>query len=292
MLKGIWVPTVTPFKHDKIDWGTWEYLLEELGKTEINGYVIAGSTGEGIKLLDYELEELIKTAIPVANKFNKKIITGLSPHSLKGAKYQIEKLSHLEIDAFLVLTPFYYGVSENQKELTDFYIELAEFSPRPILVYNMPKYTGFEVLPAVIQSLCQHPNIIGIKYSGNNMDTLMNYHQVSDESFTVISGNGTVFPDFFSKGGESAILAIAHILPEACLDIYKGRRNLNRLEETISFVKESNQLIVSGAGVEGIKHILSKIYQTEIQCRIPFKTSDTSKLNALNDWYEKNKIKL
>lgn len=288
MWEGIWIPLITPFRQNQVDYALFERFIQYFSSREISGFVVGGSTGEGIKLLDSELKELTQIAL----QSSKKVVVGLSPASLVQAKYQVEKFASLPVEAFLVLTPFYYGVSESQKELITFYSELAEFSPKPILVYNMPKYTHIELLPEIIAELAQFPGIMGIKYSGNNAEALKKFLTVTQPPFEIISGNGNVFPEFFRFGGKSAILAIANILPESCLRIYCNRENLSRVEEDIALVQESNRFIVGSHGVEGIKFVLNKIHGIEMTCRVPCKKLTDHSIDQLEQWLEKNKANI
>lgn len=291
-MKGIWVPVITPFRKERIDWAFYEHHLNFLKKTSIKGIVIAGSTGEGIKLLRNELRELISFSHKLISDSGKKIIVGLSPASLFQAQDEIQSLSDLPVDAFLVLTPFYYPPSASQNEFVEFYLKLAEFSETPIIIYNMPKYTHFEIQPDVISALCHHPNLIGIKYSGNDPELLIKLKNISGDRFEVIAGNGTVFPGFFKKGGESAILAIANILPRECVEIYQNRNNIHRIDETIQLVTQSNSLIVGKYGVPGIKYILQMRYGLPVELRSPYPALSETALQELESWYSENNIKI
>lgn len=289
---GIYIPTITPFKNERVDWNVNENYLHFMCKKKINGLVVAGSTGEGIKLSLYEEIELLKQTYQIANSYGKKIIAGISPASLTQAKEMIDKLYFSGLEGFLVLTPFYYGVSTSQSELYDFYIELAEFSPAPIWIYNMPKYTHFEIDEKIVLSLSQHENIMGIKYSGNNLSLLLNLIKICDEQFEVISGNGSVFPEFFKKGGNRAILAIANVMPDLAIKIYKEKDRLDRIQEDVEKIKNANSLIVGKYGVEGLKYILSKILLMELGLRKPFKALSAIARKELDAWYDTYQVEI
>jgi 4-hydroxy-2-oxoglutarate aldolase len=288
LLEGIWVPIVTPFIHDQIMWNIYEQHLNHLLKKRIQGIVVGGSTGEGIKLLDYEMKELIAMTSQAAANSGKKVIVGIAPSSTRQALHSIELFSSPSVAAFLVLTPFYFPLSDNQIELIDFYLQIAEFSEIPVIIYNMPRFTHFEINPDVVTELSVHPNILGIKYSGNQLKFLLQLTKRVHNGFKVISGNGTIFPDFFKEGGDSAILAIANILPESCVDIYKNRMNIDRHREEIEFVTDSNTLIVNQHGIEGIKYILSKILNQNMDLRSPYRRLEPEAIHKLDEWYKKH----
>src|SRR5213075_1976980 len=123
-------------------------------------------------------------------------------------------------DAVLVITANFYRSAISQAALIDYYLAVADAAKIPVLLYSMPDLTGITIEPETAARLCQHPNIIGMKDSSNDVERFSRTVQLVDEDFAMMIGNGTVFADALRAGARGGILAVGCCAPEICLEIY------------------------------------------------------------------------
>jgi len=166
LLNGIFPPVTTPFYPDgKVYYKKLEANIEHYSKTPIGGIVIQGSTGEAILLSDEEKREVLKTAIEAAAA-EKVMIAGCGIESAIETLRLIEYAAEVGYDLAMVRTPHYYRGQMNRPEnMLAFYRTVADRSPLPIVIYNFPQATGYDIPAELVVELSEHPNIVSIKES-------------------------------------------------------------------------------------------------------------------------------
>ncbi|MHB1417780.1 MAG: dihydrodipicolinate synthase family protein, partial [Chloroflexota bacterium] len=164
-LDGIYPPIPTPFD------GAGEVALDKLranlerwNRTGIAGYVVLGSNGEFVLLNEKEKLEVIATVREraAAGKF---VLAGTGCEGTGETIKLAKKAAEVGADAAVIITPSYYKGSMNAAALTYHYEKIADSSPIPVILYNMPANTGVDMSADVVAKLAQHPNIIGLKDS-------------------------------------------------------------------------------------------------------------------------------
>ncbi|MBV8478394.1 MAG: dihydrodipicolinate synthase family protein [Acidobacteria bacterium] len=169
-LQGIFPPITTPFFPD----GTvyvkkLERNVEHYSKTPIAGIVVLGSTGEAILLSDEERREVLKTAISAAAP-HKVMIAGTGVESAAETLRLTEYAATLGYDVAMVRTPHYYRSQMKPKNMLAFYRFVADRSPLPVIIYNFPQATAYDIPAELVLELAEHPNLIGIKESSGDVE--------------------------------------------------------------------------------------------------------------------------
>lgn len=170
LLHGIFPPITTPFYPDgKLYHKKLEHNVERYSRSPIAGLVVMGSTGEAILLSDDERREVLKVAREAAAP-EKVLVAGTGIESAAETLRLTEYAASLGYDVAMVRTPHYYkGQMKPANELA-FYRFVADRSPLPIVIYNFPQATGYDIPAEVVIELAEHPNLIGIKESSGNLD--------------------------------------------------------------------------------------------------------------------------
>jgi dihydrodipicolinate synthase/N-acetylneuraminate lyase len=170
LLHGIFPPITTPFYPDgEVYYKKLEANVEHYSRTPVAGIVVQGSTGEAILLSDQERRDVLKSAIAAAAP-NKVMIAGTGIESARETLALAEYAAELGYDAAMVRTPHYYKKQMLPANLLAFYRTVADRSALPILIYNFPQATGYDIPAEVVIELAGHPNIIAIKESSGNLD--------------------------------------------------------------------------------------------------------------------------
>jgi dihydrodipicolinate synthase/N-acetylneuraminate lyase len=170
LLSGIFPPITTPFYPDgEVYYKKIESNVERYSRTPVAGIVVQGSTGEAILLSDQERRDVLKAALGAAAP-NKVMIAGTGIESAAETLRLTEYAAELGYDAAMVRTPHYYKKQMLPANLLAFYRTVADRSALPIIIYNFPQATGYDIPAEVVIELAGHPNIIAIKESSGNLD--------------------------------------------------------------------------------------------------------------------------
>jgi 4-hydroxy-2-oxoglutarate aldolase len=170
LLSGIFPPITTPFYPDgEVYYKKIESNVERYSRTPVAGIVVQGSTGEAIFLSDQERRDVLKAALAAAAP-NKVMIAGTGAESAHETLRLTEYAAELGYDAAMVRTPHYYKKQMHPANLLAFYRTVADRSALPIIIYNFPQATGYDIPAEVVIELADHPNIVAIKESSGNLD--------------------------------------------------------------------------------------------------------------------------
>jgi 4-hydroxy-2-oxoglutarate aldolase len=170
LLHGILPPITTPFYPDgSVYFKKLEHNVERYSKTPIAGIVVLGSTGESIMLSDQERRDVLKCAREFAAP-HKVLLAGTGIESASETLRLTEYAASLGYDVAMVRTPHYYKRQMLPANMLAFYRTVADRSPLPIVIYNFPQATGYDIPAEVVIELANHPNIIGIKESAGVLE--------------------------------------------------------------------------------------------------------------------------
>jgi dihydrodipicolinate synthase/N-acetylneuraminate lyase len=170
-LHGIFPPITTPFYPDgKIYHRKLEQNVEHYSRTPVAGIVVLGSTGEAILLSDDERREVLKSAIDVAGN-EKVMVAGTGVESATETLRLTEYAYDIGYDVAMVRTPHYYkGQMANPQNMLAFYRFVCDRSPLPVVIYNFPQATSYDIPAELVIELAEHPNLIGIKESSGSIE--------------------------------------------------------------------------------------------------------------------------
>jgi len=170
LLHGIFPPITTPFYPEgNVYFKKLEHNVEHYSKTPVAGIVVLGSTGEAILLSDQERRDVLKSAREAAAP-NKVLIAGTGIESAVETLRLCDYAAELGYDAAMVRTPHYYKKQMQPANLLAFYRTVADRSPLPVIIYNFPQATGYDIPAEVVIELAEHPNLIGIKESSGDVE--------------------------------------------------------------------------------------------------------------------------
>jgi len=211
-LRGMGVALVTPFKKDQtLDLVSLEKLLVFTSQHGANYWVVHGTTGEAATTTINE--KLVVFDILQANNPQKiPIVYGISGNHTADCLTTLRHLPPYGITALLVTSPYYNKPA--QEGIYKHYQLLADASPYPILLYNIPARTGSTILPTTVQKLSQHPNIIGIKEASGNLIHCMEIQQTTPDDFLLIAGDDALIVPIISIGGQGVISALGNVFPK------------------------------------------------------------------------------
>ena len=172
LLHGIFPPITTPFYPDgSVYYKKLEANVAQYSKTPVAGIVVQGSTGEAIMLSDQERRDVFKAAREAAAP-HKVLIAGTGIESAIETLRLTEYAASLGYDVAMVRTPHYFKAQMHPLNMATFFRTVADRSPLPIMIYNFPGATGYDIPAEVVIELAEHANIIGIKESSGNLEKI------------------------------------------------------------------------------------------------------------------------
>ena len=259
-LEGTFLPVTTPFDSvtGDVDYAAFGANLRRWFGSPIRGILIGGSTGESVFLDEEERSKLIEEAragIPDEAL----VIAGTGSEATRHTIQLTRQAATVGADAVLVSPPAYFKGAMTQETLTRHYRAVADASPVPVLIYQVPlRLSTIEFSTDLVATLSDHPNIIGIKDSRGEIDLLIELVQQTVDGFQVLTGNGSVLYPALGIGAVGGIVAVGLMAADQAANIsvafQAGRlEEAERLQEQIAPV---NQSIVGGMGVPGIKAAL------------------------------------
>ena len=220
-LKGVFPPIPTPFGEEgEVAYDKLAENLERWNRTELSGYLVTGSNGEFASLSEREkmrIWEVARKHIPPGKRF----IAGTGCEGTRETVALTRRAASVGAEAALVVTPWYNKSAMRTRELVAHFTTVADAAPIPILLYNVPQFTGVTIGPGAVAKLAEHPNIIGMKDSAGMMEMFAEYVRVTPSSFQFLIGSALSFYVALCVGARGAILALANIAPQECVLIQR-----------------------------------------------------------------------
>ena len=214
---GTFAVLMTPFSGNRVDYGAYERQVHRLSGTGVAGYVVNGSTAEFVHLTREEKENLVEIVCKNREE-GKKVIVSACETTLPNTYNVVKHAWNVGADALLVCPPYYFQYKND--EIKKYYTDLADISPVPIILYNIPFFTQPLDL-GVIYDLMKHPNIVGIKDSSGNMKRIMHLIDMAkDTTFSVMTGTDDMLLPAFVGGCSGSMTALASIFPNKISAIY------------------------------------------------------------------------
>jgi 4-hydroxy-2-oxoglutarate aldolase len=189
-------------------------------------------------------------------------------------------------DAVVVLNPFYYKGMMNIEALVAHYHEVADRSPVPVIIYNMPANTGIDMTAETIHAISEHENIIGLKDSGGNLVKMGEIISRAKPGFQVLAGSAGFLLPALLLGAVGGILALANIAPAQCLQIYHSFliSSLDHARKMQLAMIPLNNFVTREQGVPALKAAMDRLGLYGGPCRkpvLPLKDRIMEELNAV-----------
>ena len=263
MLRGVIAPVVTPFdpRTGEIDREGFGRNLRAHLAAGLHGVVVAGSNGEAPLLDEAERGSVVEWAREVMPR-DRILLAGAGAEATRSSVRLARQAAERGADAVLVVAPHYYGPSSmNAAALAAHYERLADASPIPVVLYNIPKYTHFSLPPALVGELARHQNVVGMKDSSGDPELLRAYVDLQSTTFRVLTGHAGSFATALSWGAPGGVLAVSMFAPALTLAIYEAARRGDHAEAAAAqaILAPLALEIVGALGVPGVKVALDEI---------------------------------
>ncbi len=254
-VEGVFAPIATPFgANGDIDFGRYAENLAKFDKTGLSGIVALGSNGEFTMLSHQEKLDLIQ-AIRRGISKDKVLLAGTGCESLKETIELTKGAADRGADAALIISPHYYKRDLTDATLEKFYSAVADASPIPVMIYNMPGNSGVNLSSSLVVKLSAHPNIVGVKDSGGNIVQISEILAGAPADFSVFAGSGSYLFATTVLGGKGGTLAVANVAPDLCADIYAlcRRGDYEKARKMQLDILNLNACVTSRHGIAGMK---------------------------------------
>jgi 4-hydroxy-2-oxoglutarate aldolase len=248
---GIFTPIITPFHaDDTLDEAGLRRNVTKWMSTSLTGLVVLGSNGEAAQLEDAEADrivELVRQDVPSGRP----LIAGTGRESTRATIAATRRAAAAGVDAVLVRTPSFFKSQMTTDVFVQHYMNVADASPVPVMLYNVSMFTGVNLHPDAVERLAVHPNIVGIKESGSDISQIAEFVSRTPDDFTVLAGSATTFVHALCAGCDGAILALASLAPDACAELVTLVRD-GRLDEARTLQRRLLPLAKSVGGTYGV----------------------------------------
>ncbi|MEO0248758.1 MAG: dihydrodipicolinate synthase family protein [candidate division WOR-3 bacterium] len=234
--------------------------IEKWNKQGYSGYVVLGSNGEFVHLSEAERLKVVESARQVIPR-DKLMIVGAGQNSTRETIAFILRVASMRADAVMVGTPHYYREMVKLEHLMSHYQKIADSSPIPVILYNVPQFTGISLTAEVVARLAEHPNIVGIKDSSGILALLAEILRLTPSRFSVLIGSAPLFFPALALGAKGAILAVSSVAPEACLELMASvaSNHYSRAAELQLKLLPVARAVTTQFGIGGLKAALDLI---------------------------------
>jgi len=254
-MAGIFPPIPTPFNAaGELDWKALAFNFKKWAPYPLSGYAVLGTNGEFPYLSEAEKLAYLEAArkhIPSSKVF----MAGVGCESTHSTVGLVKKVAALGADVALLITPSYYKSKMDGAALTHYYQIVADASPIPVSIYNMPANTNIDMSAELVIKLSQHPNIIGVKDSSGNLAKLGEILRYARPGFQVLAGSAGFLYPALCLGAIGGVLALSNIAPQQCCDIlnfFHQGRHAETKELQLRLIA-ANDAVTARFGVAGLK---------------------------------------
>lgn len=259
-LAGLYPPIPTPFDaQERIDFAKLESNLQYWNAQPLDGVVMPGSNSEAAFLTQAERIEVWNVCAPILGAANKRFIAGTGAETTSETIELTHIAAKLGAVAALVLPPYFYKASLTHDALVAHYRAVADASPIPVLLYNVPAFTGIDFALGTFLTLADHPQIVGVKDSSSNVVKMVEL-LAERPDFQVFAGTGSALLPFLSVGAVGGIMALANIAAtplRRLMTLFEaGERDEARtLQQALGGL---NSAITARFGVSGLKYAMDQ----------------------------------
>ena len=252
-LSGVYAPITTPFDdRGNILLDKMAFNIQKLNGSRLRGYLVLGTNGEFRSLSTPEQMEVLKTVVKTASS-DKVIMAGTGAESTNGSIELCHQAAEMGAHYGSLITPFFFAKKMSDPALINHFIQVAERSSIPVLLYNNPGVTGITLSTTVIKEVSSHPKIVGMKDSspGNLSAYILN----AQPGFYLLAGSANFFFTGLLMGAVGGVLSLADAFPEPCCKLYDlGVTHQVEQGRELQFqLMRLNQMVSGKSGVPGVK---------------------------------------
>lgn len=261
-LQGVFAPVITTFypQSGELDVASFAANIRAHVVAGLHGIVVSGSTGEAALLDADERAAMVDVAREMVPD-DKMLIVGTGAESTRTCLQLTRDAAARGADAVLVVAPHYYGAAMTGPALSRHYRRIADQSPVPVVLYNIPKYMHFSLAPGLVSELSVHDNVIGIKDSSGDLSLFAAYLNAQSETFAVLTGNAGTFLRALKAGARGGILAVALFAAALSLEVYDAteRGDDAAADAAQARLTPLGATIVGEMGVAGVKAAMDRV---------------------------------
>lgn len=251
---GIFPPVTTPFNNDEIDYPAFAQNVKRWMTTRLHGIVVLGSNGEAPFVEPEEARRLVATAREHVPS-DRRLIAGAGCESTRATIAAVRVAAEAGADLVLVRTPSYFKSQMTAEVFVRHYTAVADASRVPVLLYDVPAFTGVTLPVTAVARLAEHPNIVGLKESAPDIGLVSDFVANTPQDFRVLVGSAPTMYAGFCVGAVGAIVAVACVVPDLCVRVFTLARE-GRHEEALTLQRQLTPLaraVTSVYGVGGLK---------------------------------------
>ena len=285
MFKGTGIALITPFNEDKsVDFGSLKRIVNHVIDGGADFLVALGTTSEAPTLTAGEKKQVVDTILK-ANAGRLPVLLGMGGNNTQAVIDAIKAQDFTDIQGILSVVPYYN--KPNQRGMKAHFEAIADASPVPVIVYNVPGRVGVNLQAATCVELAKHPNIIAVKEASGNLQQIMEILRDKPAGFDVLSGDDGITQPLMALGatGVISVAANAYIKPfSRMMRALKEGRADEALELHYAMMR-MNQLIFADGNPAGIKCLMSHMGLCKNVLRLPLVTANEKvEADIIEEW--------
>ena len=278
---GTGVALITPFNEDfSVDYKSLENIVEFTLSNGADFLVALGTTSEAPTLTQEEKDKVLKTIIETANK-RCPIMLGMGGNNTMNLLNSIKNQDFTGVDGILSVVPYYN--KPNQRGMKAHFEMVADNSPVPVVLYNVPGRVGVNLQASTCVELAQHPNIVAVKEASGNLQQIMEILSDKPADFDVLSGDDSITQPMMALGAKGVISVAANGYPDLFCKMVKSMMNVDVKTSLDIHYKtlKMNNLIFADGNPAGIKCLMAHQNLCKNVLRLPLVTVNENVKNDL-----------
>ncbi|WP_341764373.1 4-hydroxy-tetrahydrodipicolinate synthase [Candidatus Tisiphia endosymbiont of Beris chalybata] len=236
IFKGLITALITPFKNNKVDFASWEKIINYQVDNEVDGIVVGGTTGEGTSLTLEEYKTLLQLTTELV-KGRVTVIAGCSAMNTQSALEILKICTTVSVDGFMCSIPSY--IKPSQQGIYLHFTALHDATHLPLMLYAVPTRTIVDFSDETIVRLAELPRIIALKDAGNDLERPLRLTALINKEFNLLCGNDALALSYNAQGGAGCVSVVSNIAPALCKKLQVNWFNNNH-----QAAKENNQQLL------------------------------------------------
>jgi len=279
---GLGVALVTPFRNGKVDFSALEKITEHVIDGGADYIVALGTTGESVTLTTNECRAIFDC---ILNKNQGRIPIVAGYFGQNNTAQLLERVNAFDFEGFsgiLSSSPAYN--KPTQEGIYQHYLRLADASPLPVILYNVPGRTSSNVLPETILRLAEHDNVAAVKEAGGDIVQASQVIKHAPENFAVLSGDDPTALGLMACGGKGLISVIGNAFPRRMTDMiqYALEGNFNKAKAIHLELMGFHKPLYADGNPAGVKGLLQLLNICSEEVRLPLVSLRKSTKEQLN----------